>query len=140
MLPLPKGGLMEVVGEDGMLAMQYRRLAPANPLPPVQVFYKVNRLQPAAYRLSIIPHTSFGDGHVTMSEKCLFYLLFGITSFQKIVREVAGVGPKATKKATRVAFRKNPSKGRLLDAVLLLPPEMLAKSRYVLDNSQRRYV
>ncbi|TPX41151.1 hypothetical protein SeLEV6574_g06229 [Synchytrium endobioticum] len=35
---------------------------------------------------------------------------------------------------------KNPSKGRLLDEVFLLPPEMLAKSRYVLDDSPRRYV
>ncbi|TPX40397.1 hypothetical protein SeMB42_g06022, partial [Synchytrium endobioticum] len=35
---------------------------------------------------------------------------------------------------------KNPSKGRLLDEVFLLPPEMLAKGRYMLDNSQRRYV
>ncbi|TPX39115.1 hypothetical protein SeMB42_g06459 [Synchytrium endobioticum] len=35
---------------------------------------------------------------------------------------------------------KNPSKGRLLDEDFLLPPEMLAKSKYVLDNSQRCYV
>ncbi|TPX35602.1 hypothetical protein SeMB42_g07162 [Synchytrium endobioticum] len=42
--------------------------------------------------------------------------------------------------ATRAAFMKNPSKGRLLDEMFLLPPEMLAKSRYVLDDSPRRYV
>ncbi|TPX41677.1 hypothetical protein SeMB42_g05472 [Synchytrium endobioticum] len=42
--------------------------------------------------------------------------------------------------ATRAAFMKNPSKGRLLEEVCLLPPEMLVKSRYVLDNSPRRYV
>ncbi|TPX52761.1 hypothetical protein SeMB42_g01187 [Synchytrium endobioticum] len=42
--------------------------------------------------------------------------------------------------ATRAAFMKNPSKGRLLDEVFLLPSEMLAKSRYVLDDSPRRYV
>ncbi|TPX49676.1 hypothetical protein SeLEV6574_g01322 [Synchytrium endobioticum] len=35
---------------------------------------------------------------------------------------------------------KNSTKGRLLDEVFLLPPEMLAKSRYVLDDSPRRYV
>ncbi|TPX41216.1 hypothetical protein SeLEV6574_g06205 [Synchytrium endobioticum] len=35
---------------------------------------------------------------------------------------------------------KNPSKGRLLDEVFLLPPEMLAKSRNGLDDSPRRYV
>ncbi|TPX29960.1 hypothetical protein SeLEV6574_g08669, partial [Synchytrium endobioticum] len=61
-------------------------------------------------------------------------------SFQKTVREVAGVDAKATRAATRAAFMKNPSKGRLLDEVFLLPPEMLAKSRYVLDDSPRRYV
>ncbi|TPX51458.1 hypothetical protein SeLEV6574_g00237 [Synchytrium endobioticum] len=60
----------------------------------------------------------------------------GARSFQKTVREVAGVDAKAT----RAAFMKNPSKGRLLDEVFLLPPEMLAKSRYVLDDSPRRYV
>ncbi|TPX34430.1 hypothetical protein SeMB42_g07322 [Synchytrium endobioticum] len=60
-----------------------------------------------------------------MSEECLFDLLFDIPSFQKTVREVARVDAKAT----RAAFMKNPSKGRLLDEVFLLPPEMLAKSR-----------
>ncbi|TPX37365.1 hypothetical protein SeLEV6574_g07905 [Synchytrium endobioticum] len=40
----------------------------------------------------------------------------------------------------RAAFMKNPSKGRLLEEVFLLPPEMLAKNRYVLDDSPRRYV
>ncbi|TPX54188.1 hypothetical protein SeMB42_g00397 [Synchytrium endobioticum] len=35
---------------------------------------------------------------------------------------------------------KNPSKSRQLDEVFLLPLKMLAKSRYVLDNCQRRYV
>ncbi|TPX40827.1 glycogen phosphorylase [Synchytrium endobioticum] len=63
-----------------------------------------------------------------------------IRSFQKTVREVAGVVAKATKMATRAAIMKNPSKGRLLDEVFLLPPEMLAKSRYVLDDSPRRYI
>ncbi|TPX35607.1 hypothetical protein SeLEV6574_g08171 [Synchytrium endobioticum] len=87
-----------------------------------------------------IPKKSPYDGYVTMSEECLFDLLFDIPSFQKTVREVAGVGPKALKIATRVAFMKNPSKGRLLDEVFLLPPEMLAKSKYVLDDSPRRYV
>ncbi|TPX44783.1 hypothetical protein SeLEV6574_g04302 [Synchytrium endobioticum] len=71
-----------------------------------------------------------------MSEECLFDLLFDIPSFQKTVREVARVDAKAT----RAAFMKNPSKGRLLDEVFLLPPEMLAKSRCVLDDSPRRYV
>ncbi|TPX38441.1 hypothetical protein SeMB42_g06739 [Synchytrium endobioticum] len=98
------------------------------------------KLLPGPYRWSIAPHTSFGDGYVTMSKKCLFDLLFDIPSFQKTVREMAGVGPKATKMATRAAFMKNPSKGRMLDEVFLLPPEMLAKSRYVLDDSPRRYV
>ncbi|TPX42230.1 hypothetical protein SeLEV6574_g05698 [Synchytrium endobioticum] len=112
---------------------------PPSPPQPVQVFYKVNRLLPGPYHWSIVPHTSFGDGYVTMSEEWLFDLLFDIPSFQKIVREVAGVGAKATKMATRAAIMKNPSKGRLLDKVFLLPPEMLAKSRYVLDDSPRRY-
>ncbi|TPX42971.1 hypothetical protein SeMB42_g04916 [Synchytrium endobioticum] len=75
-----------------------------------------------------------------MSEECLFDLLFDIPSFQKTVREVAGVGPKTLKMVARTAFMKNPFKGRLLDEVFLLPPEMLAKSRYVLDDSPRRYV
>ncbi|TPX40548.1 hypothetical protein SeMB42_g05956 [Synchytrium endobioticum] len=73
----------------------------SSPPPPVQVFYKINRLLPAPYRWSIVPHTSFGDGYVTMSEECLFDLLFDIPSFQKTVREVAGVGPKIGKTATR---------------------------------------
>ncbi|TPX42781.1 hypothetical protein SeMB42_g04997 [Synchytrium endobioticum] len=77
---------------------------------------------------------------IITSNKCLFDLLFDIPSFQKIVREVAGVGLNATKMVIRAALMKNPSKGRLLDEVFLLPPEMLAKSKYVLDNSQRRYV
>ncbi|TPX49926.1 hypothetical protein SeMB42_g01466 [Synchytrium endobioticum] len=75
-------------------------------------------LIPGPYRWSIVPHKSFGDGYV----------------FPK------GVGPKATNKAIRAAFMKNPSKGRLLDEVFLLPLKMLAKSRYVLDDSPRRYV
>ncbi|TPX47098.1 hypothetical protein SeMB42_g03458 [Synchytrium endobioticum] len=53
---------------------------------------------------------------------------------------VAGVGPKIGKMATRAAFMKNPSKGRLLDEMFLLPPEMLTKSRYELDDRPRRYV
>ncbi|TPX47747.1 hypothetical protein SeLEV6574_g02483 [Synchytrium endobioticum] len=61
-------------------------------------------------------------------------------SFQITVREVAGVGLNARKMVIRAALMKNPSKGRLLDEVFLLPPEMLAKSRYVLDDSPRRYV
>ncbi|TPX38396.1 hypothetical protein SeLEV6574_g07806 [Synchytrium endobioticum] len=72
--------------------------------------------------------------------KILNILIKKVVSFQKTVREVAGVGPKALNIATRAAFMKNPSKGRLLDEVFLLPPEMLAKSRYVLDDSPRRYV
>ncbi|TPX45928.1 hypothetical protein SeLEV6574_g03542 [Synchytrium endobioticum] len=87
-----------------------------------------------------VPHTSFGDGYVTMSEECLFDLLFDIPSFQKTVREVASVGLDVRKMVTRAAFMKDPSKGRLLEEVFLLPPEMLAKSRYVLDDSPRRYV
>ncbi|TPX45131.1 hypothetical protein SeLEV6574_g04073 [Synchytrium endobioticum] len=75
-----------------------------------------------------------------MSEECLFDLLFDIPSFQKTVQEVAGVGPKIGKMATRAAFMKNPSEGRLLEEVFLLPPEMLVKSRYVLDDSPCRYV
>ncbi|TPX41846.1 hypothetical protein SeMB42_g05380 [Synchytrium endobioticum] len=66
-------------------------------------------------------------------------LLFDITScssFQKIVQEVAGVGDKAGKTATRVAFMKVPSKCGLLDGVFLLPSQMLDKSRSVLVNSQ----
>ncbi|TPX47996.1 hypothetical protein SeMB42_g03151 [Synchytrium endobioticum] len=65
---------------------------------------------------------------------------YSIMVFQKIVREVAGVGPNATKKAPMAGFMKVPSKDRLLDEVFLLPPEMPAKSRYVLDNNQRRYI
>ncbi|TPX39901.1 hypothetical protein SeLEV6574_g06932 [Synchytrium endobioticum] len=34
---------------------------------------------------------------------------------------------------------KNPSAGRRLDEMFLLPPEMLAKSRYVLNNSTAAY-
>ncbi|TPX41060.1 hypothetical protein SeLEV6574_g06273 [Synchytrium endobioticum] len=75
-----------------------------------------------------------------MSEESLFDLLFDIPSFQKTVRDVAGVGPEIGKIATRVAFMKNSTKGRLLDEMFLLPPEMLAKSRYVQDVSPRRYV
>ncbi|TPX46689.1 hypothetical protein SeLEV6574_g03093 [Synchytrium endobioticum] len=148
MLPLLKERVVEVVGEEGKQAIEEIEAwvdaslenDPPSPPPPVQVFYKVNRLLPGPYRWSIVPHTSFGDGYVTMGEECLFDLLFDIPSFQKTVREVAGVGPKATKMATRAAFMKNPSKGRLLDEMFLLPPEMLAKSRYVLDDSPRRYV
>ncbi|TPX43683.1 hypothetical protein SeMB42_g04642 [Synchytrium endobioticum] len=148
MLPLLKERVVEAVGEEGKQAIgEIEAWVDASleddsssPPPQVQVFYKVNRLLPGPYRWSIVPHTSFGDGYVTMSEECLFDLLFDIPSFQKTVREVAGVGPKALKIATRVAFMKNPSKGRLLDEVFLLPPEMLAKSRYVLDDSPRRYV
>ncbi|TPX47913.1 hypothetical protein SeLEV6574_g02381 [Synchytrium endobioticum] len=77
---------------------------------------------------------------VALAKASDIYLIDGIRSFQKTVREMAGVGPKATKMATRAAFMKNPSKGRMLDEVFLLPPEMLAKSRYVLDDSPRRYV
>ncbi|TPX45844.1 hypothetical protein SeLEV6574_g03605 [Synchytrium endobioticum] len=75
-----------------------------------------------------------------MSKECLFDLLIDIPSFQKIVREVAGVGPKALKMATRAAFMKNPSDGCLLEEAFLLPPKMLVKSRYVLDDSPRRCV
>ncbi|TPX45719.1 hypothetical protein SeLEV6574_g03716 [Synchytrium endobioticum] len=144
MLPLLKERVVEVVGEEGKQAIEeIEAWVDASleddsscPPPPVQVFYKINRLLPAPYRWSIVPHTSFGDGYVTMSEECLFDLLFDIPSFQKTVREVAGVDAKAT----RAAFMKNSTKGRLLDEVFLLPPEMLAKSRYVLDDSPRRYV
>ncbi|TPX42176.1 hypothetical protein SeLEV6574_g05718 [Synchytrium endobioticum] len=148
MLPLLKERVVEVVGEEGKQAIEEIEAwvdasledDSSSPPPSVQVFYKINRLLPGPYRWSIVPHTSFGDGYVTMSEECLFDLLFDIPSFQKTVREVAGVGLKATKMATRAACMKNPSKGRLLDEVFLLPPEMLAKSRYVLDDSPRRYV
>ncbi|TPX48813.1 hypothetical protein SeLEV6574_g01828 [Synchytrium endobioticum] len=75
-----------------------------------------------------------------MSEEYLLDLLFDILSLQKTVREVAGVGAKATKMVTRAAFMKNPSKGRLLDEVFLLPPKMLAKDRFVLDDRPRHYV
>ncbi|TPX52033.1 hypothetical protein SeMB42_g01678 [Synchytrium endobioticum] len=143
-----KERVVEVVGEEGKQAIKEIETwvdvsledDSSSPPPPVQVFYKVNRLLPGPYRWSIVPHTSFGDEYVTMSEECLFDLLFDIPSFQKTVREVAGVGPKTLKMVARTAFMKNPSKGRLLDEVFLLPPEMLAKSRYVLDDSPRRYV
>ncbi|TPX41263.1 hypothetical protein SeLEV6574_g06180 [Synchytrium endobioticum] len=124
MLPLLKERVVEVVGEVGKQAIEEIEAwvdaslenDPPSPPPPVQVFYKVNRLLPGPYRWSIVPHTSFGDGYVTMSEECFFDLLFDIPSFQRTVREVAGpVGPEATKMATRAAFMKNPSKGRLLD-------------------------
>ncbi|TPX44457.1 hypothetical protein SeLEV6574_g04498 [Synchytrium endobioticum] len=135
MLPLLKERVVEVVGEEGKQAIEEIEAwvdasledDSSSPPPPVQVFYKVNRLLPGPYRWSIVPHTSFGDGYVTMSEECLFDLLFDIPSFQKTVREVVGVGAKATKMATRAAIMKNPSKGRLLDEVFLLPLEMLAK-------------
>ncbi|TPX48901.1 hypothetical protein SeLEV6574_g01785 [Synchytrium endobioticum] len=131
--------VVEVVGEEGRLAIEYIKgwvdeclqNDPPNPPPPVQVFYEINRLLPGPYRCSRVPHTSFGDGYVTMSEECLFDLLFDISSFQKTVREVAGVGLKAGKVATRVDLMKNPSKWRLLEKVFLLPPKMLAKSRFV---------
>ncbi|TPX44035.1 hypothetical protein SeMB42_g04459 [Synchytrium endobioticum] len=103
MLPLLKQRVVEVVGEEGRLAIEYIKgwvdeclqNDPPNPPPPVQVFYEINRLLPGPYRCSRVPHTSFGDGYVTMSEECLFDLLFDISSFQKTVREVAGVGLKA---------------------------------------------
>ncbi|TPX46135.1 hypothetical protein SeLEV6574_g03397 [Synchytrium endobioticum] len=140
--------VVEVVGEEGKQAVEGIEAwvnesledDPPNPPPPVLVFYEINRLLPGPYRWSTVPHTSFGDGYVTMSEECLFDLLFDIPSFQKTVREVAGVGLDARKMVIRAAFMKNPSEGRLLDEVFLLPPEMLAKSRYVLDDSPRRYV
>ncbi|TPX37814.1 hypothetical protein SeMB42_g06868 [Synchytrium endobioticum] len=148
MLPLLKARVVEVVGEEGKQAIEEIEAwvdasledDSSSPPPPVQVFYKVNRLLPGPYRWSIVPHTSFGDGYVTMSEECLFDLLFDIPSFQKTVREVAGVGLDVRKMVARAAFMKNPSKGRLLEEVFLLPPEMLAKSKYVLDDSPRRYV
>ncbi|TPX30425.1 hypothetical protein SeLEV6574_g08610, partial [Synchytrium endobioticum] len=102
MLPLLKERVVEVVGEEGKQAIEEIEAwvdasledDSSSPPPPVQVFYRINRLLPGPYRWSIVPHTSFGDG-----------------SFQKTVREVAGVDAKAT----RAAFMKNPSKGRLLD-------------------------
>ncbi|TPX46945.1 hypothetical protein SeLEV6574_g02926 [Synchytrium endobioticum] len=135
MLPLLKARVVEVVGEEGKQAIEEIEAwvdasledDSSSPPPPVQVFYKVNRLLPGPYRWSIVPHTSFGDGYVTMSEECLFDLLFDIPSFQKTVREVAGVGLDVRKMVARAAFMKNPSKGRLLEEVFLLPPEMLAK-------------
>ncbi|TPX46537.1 hypothetical protein SeLEV6574_g03182 [Synchytrium endobioticum] len=116
MLPLLKERVVEVVGEEGKQAIEKIEAwvdaslddDSSSPPPPVQVFYKINRLLPGPYCWSIVPHTSFGDGYVTMSEECLFDLLFDIPSFQKTVREVAGVGLKATKMATRAAFMKNP--------------------------------
>ncbi|TPX42884.1 hypothetical protein SeLEV6574_g05361 [Synchytrium endobioticum] len=127
MPPLLKERVVEVVGEEGKQAIEEIEAwvdesledDPSSPPPPVQVFYKINRLLPAPYRWSLVPHTSFGGG-----------------SFQNTVREVADVDAKAT----RAAFMKNSTKGRLLDEVFLLPPEMLAKSRYVLHDSPRRYV
>ncbi|TPX46936.1 hypothetical protein SeLEV6574_g02954 [Synchytrium endobioticum] len=152
MLPLLKERVVEMVGEEGKQATEEIEAwvdasledDSSSPPPPVQVFYKVNKLLPGFYRWSIVPHTSFGDGYVTMSEECLFDLLFDIPvsatpGLFKRLREVAGVGPKATKMATRAAFMKNPLKGRLLVEMFLLLPEMLAKSRYVLDDSPRRY-
>ncbi|TPX46392.1 hypothetical protein SeLEV6574_g03246 [Synchytrium endobioticum] len=131
MPPLLKERVVEVVGEEGKQAIEEIEAwvdesledDPPSPPPPVQVFYKINRLLPGPYRWSIVSHTSFGNGYVTMSEEYLFDLLFDIP------KEVA-----------RAAFMKNPSKGRLLEEVFLLPPEMLAKSRYVMDDSPRRYV
>ncbi|TPX38761.1 hypothetical protein SeLEV6574_g07650 [Synchytrium endobioticum] len=147
MLPLLKERVVEVVGEEGKQAIEEieglvdesLQDDPSSP-PTVQVFYEINRLLPAPYRWSIVLHMSFGDGYVIMNEENLFDLLSDIPSFQKTVRGVAGVGPKILKKATRTAFIKNPSKGRMLEEVFLLPPEMLVKSRYVLDDSPRRYV
>ncbi|TPX48448.1 hypothetical protein SeLEV6574_g02016 [Synchytrium endobioticum] len=109
MLPLLKERVVEVVGEEGKQAIEKIEAwvdesledDPESPPPPAQVFYVINRLLPTPYRV-----------------------------FPKTVREVAGVGPKAGKVATRVAFMKNPSKGRLLEEVFLLPPEMLAKGKY----------
>ncbi|TPX50126.1 hypothetical protein SeLEV6574_g01084 [Synchytrium endobioticum] len=113
MLPLLKERVVEVVGEEGKQAIEEIEAwvdesledDPPSPPPPVQV-----------------PHTSFGDGYVTMSEECLFDLLFDIPSFQKTLREVVGL--KAKKMATRAAFMKNPSKGRLLDEVNMVDESM----------------
>ncbi|TPX38906.1 hypothetical protein SeLEV6574_g07528 [Synchytrium endobioticum] len=117
MLPLLKERVVEVVGEEGKQAIEEIEAwvdasleDDSSSPPPVQVVYKVNRLYQAPARPS------------------------------KRLREMAGVGPKATKMATRAAFMKTPSKGRLLEEVFLLPPEMLVTSRYVLDDSPRRYV
>ncbi|TPX48287.1 oxoglutarate dehydrogenase (succinyl-transferring) [Synchytrium endobioticum] len=84
MLSLLKEHVVEVVGEEGEQAVaeieawvdEFSEDDLPNPPPPVQVFYEVYRLLPAPYRWSIVPHTSFGDGYVTMSEECLFDLLF----------------------------------------------------------------
>ncbi|TPX37868.1 hypothetical protein SeMB42_g06832 [Synchytrium endobioticum] len=87
MLPLLKERIVEVVGEERRLTIEYiegwvdKSLEddPPSPPPPVQVFYKINRLLPGHYRWSIVPHASFGDGYVTMSEECLFDL-YSLTS------------------------------------------------------------
>ncbi|TPX50329.1 hypothetical protein SeLEV6574_g00958 [Synchytrium endobioticum] len=90
MLPLLKERVVEVVGEEGKQAIEEIEAwvdeslenDPPSPPPPVQVFYRINRLLPSPYRWSVVPHTSFGDGYVTMSEECLFDLLLDIPSFQ----------------------------------------------------------
>ncbi|TPX49216.1 hypothetical protein SeMB42_g01335 [Synchytrium endobioticum] len=83
---------------------------------------------PTLYRWSIVPHTPFGNGYVTMSEECPFDLHFDTPRCQsRCDKDVDKCG------------REESLKRRLLDEVFLLPREMLAKSRYVLDNSQRRY-
>ncbi|TPX52781.1 hypothetical protein SeMB42_g01164 [Synchytrium endobioticum] len=96
MLPLLKERVVEVVGEEGKQAIkemeawvdEFLEDDRSSP-PPVQVFYKINRLLPGPYRWSIVPYTSFGDG-----------------SFQDTVREVAGVDAKAS----RAALMKNLTK------------------------------
>ncbi|TPX43070.1 hypothetical protein SeLEV6574_g05259 [Synchytrium endobioticum] len=90
MLPLLKERVVEVVGEEGKQAIEEIEAwvdesledDPSSPPPPVQVLYKINRLLPGPYRWSIVPHTSFGDGYVTMSEECLFDLLFDIPRYR----------------------------------------------------------
>ncbi|TPX41137.1 hypothetical protein SeLEV6574_g06242 [Synchytrium endobioticum] len=86
MLPLLKERVVEVVGEEGKQAIEeieawvdaFLEDDSSSPPPPVQVFYRINRLLPGPYRWSTVPHTSFGDGYVTMSEECLFDLLIDI--------------------------------------------------------------
>ncbi|TPX45388.1 hypothetical protein SeLEV6574_g03897 [Synchytrium endobioticum] len=70
MLPRLKERVVEVIGEEGKQAIEEIEAwvneslenHPSSSPPPVQVFYKINRLLPAPYRWSIVPHTSFGDG------------------------------------------------------------------------------
>jgi hypothetical protein len=66
MLPLLKDRVVEVVGEDVKTTIKDLEKQLAGTAP-AYLFYKINQLLPLPYRWSVVPHTSFGDGYISMT-------------------------------------------------------------------------